>query len=165
MKMRRLIRILHRDIGYLCVGLILVYSISGIVANHEHNRGRIRFDRNDFNRPSDNLNQSNRESQFEAGTNLYRTNELVSSSEINNQQGFRRGRRGRSEGWFLAFVHGLHYNRPGGLWTYVSDLFVIALVICSLTGLFVLKGKQGIKGRGAWLTAIGIAIPIIFAFI
>ena len=34
MKFRRLIRILHRDIGYVAFGLTIIYSISGIAVNH-----------------------------------------------------------------------------------------------------------------------------------
>ena len=34
MKIRRLIRLLHRDIGYIAFGLTIIYSISGIAVNH-----------------------------------------------------------------------------------------------------------------------------------
>ena len=34
MKWRKINLVLHRDIGYLCVGLTLAYSISGITLNH-----------------------------------------------------------------------------------------------------------------------------------
>jgi hypothetical protein len=27
-------RVLHRDVGYLCVGLTLIYAVSGIAVNH-----------------------------------------------------------------------------------------------------------------------------------
>ena len=36
------------------------------------------------------------------------------------------------------------------------------LLVLAITGLFVLKGKNGITGRGAWLTGIGILIPLVF---
>ena len=32
--LRRWNNLLHRDIGYLCVGMTLIYAISGIVLNH-----------------------------------------------------------------------------------------------------------------------------------
>ena len=34
MKIRRFIKITHRDVGYLCVGLIIIYAVSGIAVNH-----------------------------------------------------------------------------------------------------------------------------------
>nr|MDA3781052.1 PepSY-associated TM helix domain-containing protein [Bacteroidales bacterium] len=55
----------------------------------------------------------------------------------------------------------LHYN-PKKWWTIVSDAFAGALIILALSGLFILKGKKGIKGRGALLTSIGILIPLAF---
>jgi hypothetical protein len=44
----------------------------------------------------------------------------------------------------------------------MADLFAIVLGLLAITGLFVLKGKKGITGRGAWLTIAGIAIPVLF---
>lgn len=55
----------------------------------------------------------------------------------------------------------LHYNKPGKLWTWFSDIYCVGLLLLAVTGLFIIKGKNGIKGRGAWMTAIGIAIPLI----
>ena len=34
MKWRKWNNIIHRDLGYLCVGLTIIYSISGIAVNH-----------------------------------------------------------------------------------------------------------------------------------
>jgi hypothetical protein len=56
----------------------------------------------------------------------------------------------------------LHYNTPRGLWTWFADIFAGALILLAISGLFILKGKKGITGRGAWLTGIGILIPAIF---
>ena len=36
MKVRKLLRILHRDFGYFIVGMTLVYALSGIYLNHRH---------------------------------------------------------------------------------------------------------------------------------
>jgi len=56
----------------------------------------------------------------------------------------------------------LHLNKPRKLWTYIADLFAVALTFLAISGLFMIKGKKGFKGRGKWLTSIGIVIPIIF---
>ena len=34
MNLRKLSHALHRDIGYLCIGLTLIYALSGIAVNH-----------------------------------------------------------------------------------------------------------------------------------
>lgn len=57
----------------------------------------------------------------------------------------------------------LHYN-PGAWWTIFSDIFAVALILITLTGFIVLKGKNGFIGRGALLFAIGLLIPLIFLF-
>lgn len=36
MRWRRTLIFLHRDVGFLCLGLTLVYGISGIAVNHRH---------------------------------------------------------------------------------------------------------------------------------
>ena len=56
----------------------------------------------------------------------------------------------------------LHLNTPGKLWTYVADIYAAALLVLAITGLFVIKGRKGITGRGAWLTGAGVLIPVIF---
>ena len=62
----------------------------------------------------------------------------------------------------LYAANALHLNSPKKLWTWVADLYAVSLGLLAITGLFVLKGKTGITGRGAWLTAIGVAVPGIF---
>ena len=57
-------------------------------------------------------------------------------------------------------VNFLHLNHPKKLWTWFADLYAVALGLLAITGLFVLRGKKGITGRGAWLTAIGFIIPL-----
>ena len=49
--LRRWNNLLHRDIGYLCVGMTLVYAISGIVMNH--------FKSGDFQHPDYGKSYSN----------------------------------------------------------------------------------------------------------
>jgi hypothetical protein len=56
----------------------------------------------------------------------------------------------------------LHYNNIKKMYTWFSDLYAVALILLAITGLFVLRGKNGIIRRGAWLTAIGIILPALF---
>jgi hypothetical protein len=34
-------------------------------------------------------------------------------------------------------------------------------MLITITGLFVIKGKKGITGRGAWLTTLGLIVPLV----
>ena len=56
----------------------------------------------------------------------------------------------------------LHYNKAKQLWTFFSDIFAVSLGIIAITGLFILKGKNGIKRRGAFLVSLGVTIPLLF---
>ena len=62
-------------------------------------------------------------------------------------------------------MNDLHLNRAGRLWTWLADIYAVALGLLAVTGLFVLTGRQGITGRGAWLTGVGIVIPFVLAVI
>lgn len=65
----------------------------------------------------------------------------------------------------LYEMNQLHLNRPKRAWTYVADVYGIALILLAVTGLFVLKGRLGIGGRGGWLTAAGTLIPVGYWFV
>lgn len=62
----------------------------------------------------------------------------------------------------LRDLNDLHLNVYKGAWTVVADVYAGLLIVLSVTGLFVLKGRVGITGRGAWLTALGVLVPLGF---
>ncbi len=55
----------------------------------------------------------------------------------------------------------LHYNNPRRWWTAFSHIFAVALIVITLTGLFIIKGKNGITRRGAILVAARFILPIL----
>ena len=59
MKIRKLLRVLHRDFGYFIVGMTIVYSLSGIFLNHRY----------DFN-PDYKIFFSEFQTEFKNKTNL-----------------------------------------------------------------------------------------------
>lgn len=54
----------------------------------------------------------------------------------------------------------LPLNRSKRAWTWIADIDALALLL-AITGLFVIKGRMGITGRGAWLTAAGF-LPVVY---
>ena len=62
----------------------------------------------------------------------------------------------------LYAMNFLHLNHPKKAWTIVADIYAVLLGVLAFTGLFVLTGRKGITGRGAWLTSAGILMPLIF---
>jgi len=59
----------------------------------------------------------------------------------------------------------LHYNNIKKWFTWFSDVYAAALIVLAITGLFILRGRNSIRRRGAWLTAIGVIVPAIIILI
>ncbi len=180
--LRRWNRNLHRDIGYLCVGLTIIYAVSGIAVNHI----------NDWN-PNYSIERSTRQilpldsagklsaeqvnlllkqldypgsfdNFFQSGPRQVRIFAGGSVFDVNLGTGKVHIESVKTRPILYAFNF-LHLNHPKRLWTFVADLYAVALVLLAITGMFVLRGKKGITGRGAWLTMAGVLIPIIFLFL
>lgn len=182
MKVRKWVRILHRDIGYLSVGLIIVYGISGIAVNHvdEWNPNYIiEKDTVSITAMSDSvltddtmqahikdeLNiQDTANSSFRSGPNsiqLFFERKTI-SADVKN--GFAEIETVTDRAVFRE-TNFLHLNNPQKIWTYVADLFAVGLIFLGITGMFMIKGRKGITGRGKYLVAISILIPVIFLIV
>jgi uncharacterized protein len=182
MQWRRWNNILHRDIGYLCAGLTIVYVISGVAVNHVHQwNPTYQVERRTAPLApltSADLAAPGGVARLLTGLGLtadYRTTFRPDSTSLRIfvEDGtvdvdFARGEATVElvrERPVLGAFNFLHLNHPKRLWTWVADIYAVALGLLAVTGLFVLKGKKGITGRGAWLTAAGVAIPFVFLLI
>lgn len=182
-KWRKWNNILHRDIGYLCFGLTIVYAVSGIAVNHTR----------DWNPnysveiitgglgPIHSKNQVLSKAEIEAIKNRldltepYRTSFQPSPQSLKlfykentvtiHLKSGRYTQEKVSRRPILYEMNFLHLNTPKNLWTYLADVYAGALAILAVTGLFVLKGKKGITGRGAWLTSISVIIPLFILWL
>ena len=61
----------------------------------------------------------------------------------------------------LGAMSKLHYN-PGNWWTLFADIFAVALIVITLTGLFLVRGKKGLWGRGGIELILGLLFPLAF---
>jgi len=180
MKIRKWIRIFHRDIGYIAFGLTVVYAISGIAVNHvdewnpnyviEKNKTQINVADLNASLPDSILINSiliqlgekrKFKSYFRPEKNtlqIYLEGNTIKANlltgEIENEIVSSRG--------FLRELNFLHLNHPKKLWTYVADIYAAVLIFLAVTGLFMIEGKKGITGRGKWFTVIGILLPLLF---
>ncbi len=179
-------RTIHRDVGYLCVGLVLIYSISGIAVNHvedwnpnysievtQSNIGPVAAagsaaGRDDEAVARDVLERLHSPTDFrtvfvpEPGQlRIIRTNHTI---DVELENGDVRQERVTPR-FLLREANSLHLNHPKRLWTWIADAFAVALIVLAITGMFMLKGKKGITGRGAWLTATGFAVPLFFLWL
>lgn len=181
MKWRKWNNCIHRDLGYLCFGLTIIYAISGVAMNHigDWNPNyRIEHIQSVLN-PTD-LKRFQGEAQIQFILNQIDETRKIKSSfypgpdtvkifiEGNTVSvNLATGRTSQEKAVTRSVIHEmnfLHLNHPKKLWTWFADLYALSLAILSITGLFVLRGKKGISGRGAWLASAGIMVPICFLF-
>lgn len=174
-------RVTHRDVGYLVAGLTIIYAISGIALNHKNDwNPNYIFDTRSFetsipvNRDSFTdktallilkdlqLDQEFKASYFPSGdkATIFINGGIV---QLNASTGEGIIQRISKRPLFYE-LNFLHYN-PGKWWKYFSDIFCVALIMVTITGLFLVKGRNGITRRGAILTVIGIVLPLIFLLI
>jgi hypothetical protein len=181
MKLRKLNRITHRDIGYLITGLTIIYALSGIALNHKHNWNpnyiidqeifttNVRFEREILDDEGvlvflDEFDERENFKTFYYPAGDMLTIFLVGGSihvNVITGKGYIERLTKRPLLYQLNF---LHYN-PGKWWKYFSDIYCVSLILVTVTGLFIVKGRNGIARRGAILTVIGIILPLIFLLI
>lgn len=181
MKLRKLNRVTHRDIGYLITGMTIIYAISGIALNHKHDwNSNYIIDQRNFNTDIRFTRDSTNEAKVyqileELGetknfkTSYYPTGKKLTlflvggSAIVDTETGEGYVERISKRPLFYQF-NLLHYN-PGKWWKWFSDIFCVSMILVTITGLFIIKGKNGITRRGAILVAIGIILPVVFLFI
>lgn len=173
-KWRKWNRIIHRDFGYFFFGMTIIYALSGIALNHIA----------DWN-PSYEITQ--KDVEWEVGITTDKENVMKFLEKYGESDNYKKhylpeslrlkiflksgsvlldlktgkGKIEKLERRPIFYeVNFLHYN-PKRLWTWFSDTFCAGLIIISISGLFIIKGKKGISGRGAWLTVIGVIIPLV----
>jgi hypothetical protein len=181
MNLSKLNRVTHRDIGYLIAGLTIIYAISGIALNHKNDwNSNYIFDNRTFTtdipftRETFNDDLALRILKSIQADNEFKTFHFPSGNkvtifinggfvQVNALTGVGVIEKISKRPLFFQ-VNFLHYN-PGRWWKYFSDIFCIALILVTITGLFLLKGKNGLTNRGAILTIIGIILPLLFLLI
>jgi hypothetical protein len=173
---RAWLRASHRDVGYLLVGLTFVYALSGIAVNHvdDWNANHVEFETTHTlgplpteddaavaavksklgieGAPSDVYRASDDELeiQFDQRTLVV----TLSTGSVHD--------RGREPRFFIHVANWLHLNRHKKAWTYFADGYAILLLMLATSGMFMIKGKKGLWGRGAVLVVVGSAVPILY---
>ncbi len=176
---RPTLRALHRDVGYFAVGLTVIYALSGLAVNHiaDWEPNFDEFERTvklEADIPPDDAAAGAlvaRELEIEGAlSDSYRTEEeleLIYGAEGTRQVivNLATGEaldRGREPRFFLRVANWLHLNRGKKAWTYVADGYAIFLLFLATSGLFMLPGKKGLRGRGWVFVALGIAVPAAY---
>jgi hypothetical protein len=176
---RHLFRVVHRDIGYVAVALTLAYGLSGIAVNHidDWNPNYSYAERSvDIGAlPAGSL--ADKEAYVVAKLGLDKRQVrghfqetatelrvfLVEGQEARVDMTTGRGTLKTITKRAVFFeVNALHLNNLKGIWTYVADIFALALMILALTGMTMMKGDRGLAGRGKYFVGAGLVIPIAF---
>lgn len=180
-KWRKTFRVVHRDIGYATAALVIAYCISGIAVNHAEDwnpnyaieetavdLGPLPTDSYDAMQSHvvtglnlDPAEVRGRLMDTETVFRVYLPEGSEVRVDIRDGKGTMKIVRTR---FFLYEVNALHLNSIKGVWTWVADLFAIALLLLTITGIFIHKGRQGLAGRGKWFVGVGLIIPIVFIY-
>ena len=174
---RAWLRALHRDAGYLAVGLTIIYAVSGIAINHiddwnpnfetvsrthqidgpfpTEEKAAIQYtlDQLDISgtpRDAYQVTDTQLEIYFDKRSLIVETDTGKVFDEYEDER------------FFLRIANWLHYNRGKAAWTYIADAYAVFLLFLAISGIFMLKGRLGLRGRGAILIAAGAAVPIIY---
>lgn len=174
---RRWNNLLHRDLGYLCVGLTVIYAISGIAVNHVHHwNPNYKIER--VEEAIGPIPYSDRQTMVALAVERLNLPGFPEESfrpdpetlqmfydgwsvEIDITSGVAMVERPRDR-VLLRDSNYLHLNHPKGVWTYVADVFAFLLLFLAISGMFVLKGKSGLTGRGKWFILAGVLVPLGF---
>jgi uncharacterized protein len=171
---RAWLRAIHRDVGYLAIGFTVIYAISGIAQNHIEDWGDVSYKSTETTRTVPAIPESTPDavaiSQVAAAAHLGTpTAKLRAGDEIRLEYangskatliGTQLTIQSRDRRVFIGAANWLHTARQKKGWKYVADAFAIFLLYLAISGIFMIKGKLGLKGRGAVLISIGVAVPV-----
>jgi hypothetical protein len=173
------LRAMHRDIGYVAVGLTFIYALSGLAVNHltDWSDGDASFKTYsttievgplsgedqaiaDGLRTKLSIKETPREVYRQSPEEL----EIIfdkRSLHVNTSTGHVVDE-GQKPRFILRIANWLHLNRGKKAWTYVADAYAAGLMFLALSGMFMIAGRKGLIGRGAVLVGLGIALPIVY---
>ena len=175
-KLRRLNLATHRDFGYFFSGLIIIYCLSGVALNHvdewnpdfiiEKKTIHFRKDYKTREMNRDNIDFFNKM----VGEEKYKVTDAPTPDQLKiyYDNASLHLNFSKHEGVYEKIskrplfyqVNVLHKNSLKD-WKWASDVFALMLIVICITGLFMLKGKDGFWGRGKWLILGGLVPPIV----
>ena len=142
---RKWSRPVHRDLSFFFSGVLLIYAVSGFMLNHKR----------DFN----------------SDYSVRRTEQVFAQEIPRAEQEWTRARASGHAVYesirkrpVLSSLNRLHYN-PSRWWTVFSDVFLAGLIVIVLSGLVMMRGPKGLRGRGGVELIAGILIPLLFIFL
>lgn len=175
-KIRKWLRILHRDLGYFAVGITLVYAVSGIILNHKKKGVDPAYKIiSESVITQQDLSIVDFKALWEDEFNDVKLNKVVKAKDyyrfyldggmgdytpVTGELNFEVYKKKN----LIFFINKLHLNQKSH-WLGVADFSAIVLLFLALSGLIMIKGKNGFKKRGAWFMIAGFILVIIYIWI
>ncbi len=169
---RKWLRVIHRDLGFLMVGITLIYGISGFLLNHmgEHDPA-YKTEEGTLTLPLElsltgmieeceavglpvvknigRIDDTHFQVYMEGGIGVYNSATGIMDYETHKKR------------HLVYWINKLHYSRVSG-WNVMADIFAFSLVFFALSGLFMVRGRRGLLGSGKWYLLLGVAIPVLY---
>jgi hypothetical protein len=176
-KFRKVCRFLHRELGFLAVGLTLAYVISGVAVNHtdswnpsyKQTRTTWTIDPPGAG-PTDEVAplvlaqldlQEPVRNVWRATTTQLRVIVPSGTVDVDLETGEVLAEV-LTPRPLLRDVNFIHLNQGKGVWTWIADGYAVVLGILALSGIFLVKGPKGLSGRGGVLMTLGLVLPIVY---
>jgi uncharacterized protein len=177
--LRPWLRALHRDAGYLAVGLTVIYALSGLAVNHvaDYTNGDASFVKTTRDVTLGPLTGSEQAIGEQVQQKLGiadRPKEAFLTGKDEVQISWEKRtivvhpstgqlhEEAQEPRFFIRFANWLHLNRGKKAWTYVADTYAVILLGLAFSGLFMIPGRKGLLGRGAIIALIGALIPFLY---
>lgn len=175
-KISKWLRIIHRDLGFLMVGVCLVYAISGILLNHMDGKDpAFKTVEEELKVPVGLTNEEltvfwSDHSDLPVLKKILPIDEVHSRLMLVGGVGVYNSATGRIDyemhkrNALIYWINKLHYNQVKG-WSIMADFFAVSLIFFAVSGLFIVKGKKGLAGSGKWYLMVGLLIPILYVML
>lgn len=182
--MRKWCRDIHRHLSFFFAGVICIYAVSGICLNHKRDfNSNISIQRYEIplegNFPMD-ISSVDKDALYGMLEQLPAKEDYTrhapvgenglkvffkggSAMEVNLENGTAMYEKVRRVPVLSSFNR-LHYN-PSRWWTLFSDIFAVCLLLITLTGMLMMKGRRGFWGLGGVEFAVGVLVPLLFMFL
>ena len=156
---RPLVRALHRDAGYLAVGLTVIYAASGLAVNHiaDWDPNFQSYERTVELGPLEGdddavaarvlgklgVSEKPQEVYRAAADRLEIVLDQNRSVHVDTVKGTAIDE-GQKPRFFLRLANWLHLNRGKQAWRYIADAYAAGLLALAVSGLFMIPGRKGL---------------------
>ncbi|WP_404317984.1 hypothetical protein [Malaciobacter canalis] len=184
----------HRDLGYLVIGITIVYSLSGIMLSfrdlHIFEKEYMLTSKIEKNlkNPEDNFVNSfiKNEEKSNLPSHVVKKSVIDSLKQVENTDTYIKYQVSRKKDLktityyknsgeviysisayptFIKPFIDAHKSSSKDKWLYLSLAYSVILFFLAISAIFMVKGKNGFRQRGVYLTLLGVVLIAFFLYI